>query len=67
MDFRYPQQVSLGDNYDYSGNLTPQVLGVSTELPATGSSTWILILASLTGIFGIGLRVWERKAKNEEN
>lgn len=58
--------VSLGQGTSYGGNLTPQVLGAATELPATGSSTWILILAGLAGIFGVGLKIYGKKryAKN---
>ena len=57
--------VSRGVSLSYGGNLTPQVLGASTELPATGSSTWILILAGLAGIFGVGLKIYgKRYAKN---
>jgi uncharacterized repeat protein (TIGR01451 family)/LPXTG-motif cell wall-anchored protein len=58
--------VSRGVSTSYGGGLSPQVLGASTELPATGNSTWVLILAGLAGIFGVALRIYGKKryAKN---
>jgi uncharacterized repeat protein (TIGR01451 family) len=54
--------VNIGQSTSYGGNLTPQVLGAATELPATGSSTLTLILAVLAGIFGIGLKIYGRRS-----
>jgi uncharacterized repeat protein (TIGR01451 family) len=45
--------VPIGQGRSYGGNLTPQVLGISTELPATGSPTALLIVA--LGALGTGL------------
>lgn len=58
--------VTLGKGIGYGGSLNPQVLGASTELPATGSSTWVLLLAGMLGIFGVALRIYGKKryAKN---
>ena len=57
--------VSRGVSLSYGGGLSPQVLGASTELPATGSVTWILLLAISLGIFGTGLKIYGKKyAKN---
>jgi uncharacterized repeat protein (TIGR01451 family) len=58
---------SIGGVLAYSGALTPQVLGASTELPATGSSTWYLLLITMVALSGIGLKVAGRKLKNEIN
>jgi len=46
--------VSIGSVLGYGGNLQGQVLGASTELPATGSPTLVLIVALVmlaTGLF----------------
>lgn len=53
--------VSLGHGISYGGSLAPQVLGAATELPATGSATWILLLAGALGILGAGLKIYGRK------
>jgi len=64
--------IAMVKDIDLSGSLTPQVLGISTvlgdstELPATGNPTKILILAGIMGLFGIGLKIYERK-KYEKN
>ncbi len=42
--------VTLGGSPSFGGNITPQVLGASTELPATGNPTTLLI-------FGLGALV----------
>ncbi len=44
--------VKIGHGLNYGGNLQGQVLGISTELPATGSSTALLILS--LGLIGSG-------------
>ncbi|KKQ92426.1 MAG: hypothetical protein UU16_C0006G0028 [Candidatus Woesebacteria bacterium GW2011_GWA2_40_7] len=45
--------VKIGHGISYGGNLQGQVLGASTELPATGSPTLLLILS--LGLLGTGL------------
>lgn len=55
--------LTIGKNPGYGGNLTPQVLGAATELPATGSSTWILLLAAVLGILGVGLKALAKMKK----
>ncbi|OGM16265.1 hypothetical protein A2V55_00730 [Candidatus Woesebacteria bacterium RBG_19FT_COMBO_37_29] len=45
--------VTLGFSNQYGGNLTSQVLGISTELPATGSPTTILLGALLLLLVGL--------------
>ncbi len=45
--------VTIGHNPGFGGNLVGQVLGASTELPATGSPTALLILS--LGLIGTGL------------
>ncbi|MBI3396977.1 DUF11 domain-containing protein [Candidatus Woesebacteria bacterium] len=55
--------VSSGHSTDFGGNLNAQVLGASTELPATGSGTWILIFSLTLGVTGVGLRLVSRKNK----
>ena len=57
--------ISLG--IAFSGTLTPQVLGASTELPATGNPTVMLVIAILLGLIGISLKIYERKGKNAKN
>ncbi|OGM87387.1 hypothetical protein A2616_01265 [Candidatus Woesebacteria bacterium RIFOXYD1_FULL_33_11] len=53
--------VSIGTSNSYGGNLFGQVLGASTELPATGNPTWLLALAML-GLTG-GLLLKRKYAK----
>ena len=58
--------VTLSSSLSYSGSLTPQVLGLSTELPATGNPTIILVLAGIIGLLGVSLKIYERR-KYEKN
>ena len=53
--------VSISQSSSYGGQLTPQVLGAATELPATGSSTSLLLFALIVGGFGIFTKVRARK------
>lgn len=46
-------KVTIGSGPSFGGNLLGQVLGISTELPATGSPTMILL--SALGLLGIGI------------
>jgi len=59
--------VSLGQSFSYGGKLTPQVLGAATELPATGSSTGILIFAIAAGLGGFALKLREKRTKHAKN
>ena len=61
--------VAIGSTFGYSGRLGGQVLGISTELPATGNPTWILIAAVGALATGIALNVIAKtraKKSNEE-
>lgn len=49
--------VSIGQGFSYGGQLTPQVLGAATELPATGSSTSLLLFALIVGGFGMFTKI----------
>ncbi len=59
--------VALSSSLSYGGSLTPQVLGASTELPATGNPTVILLVAVLIGLTGTGLKIYKRKGKHAKN
>ncbi|EKD99541.1 MAG: hypothetical protein ACD_22C00235G0001, partial [uncultured bacterium] len=54
--------VPVGSTLGYGGNLAGQVLGASTELPATGNPTIILVVA--LGMLGTGLFI-NRYARKE--
>lgn len=54
--------VSLGTGISYGGNLVGQVLGASTELPATGNPSWLLLFA-IGGLAG-GILLKKKYAKN---
>ena len=57
--------VTIGSTQGYGGNLVGQVLGISTELPATGNPTWVLIAAFAALGAGIFLNVYaKKKTKN---
>lgn len=62
-------KVTIGSGLSYGGNLQGQVLGASTELPATGSPTGLL--AAALGILGVGLILGgvslRREYKNAKN
>ncbi len=49
--------VSIGQSFSYGGQLTPQVLGAATELPATGSRTSLLLFALIVGGFGVYTKI----------
>ena len=53
--------VTLGSGRSFGGNLVGQVLGASTELPATGSPTVLLLIA--LGLLGTGF-ILKKYAKN---
>ncbi len=59
--------VQIGQGVSFGGDLTPQVLGISTELPATGSPTLLLIIS--LGVLGIGLflRGYSKKVERKAN
>ena len=48
--------VALDQGRSYGGNLNPQVLGATTELPAAGSDTALLVLAIMALIAGVSLK-----------
>ncbi len=48
--------VSISTSNSYGGSLTGQVLGASTELPATGNPTWTLVVSLLSLTGGIYLK-----------
>ncbi len=63
-------QVELLSSVSYGGKLTGQVLGASTDvLPATGSETWVIMLATAFVVVGFVTKgaaiMIERKRKNE--
>lgn len=59
--------VSIGSTLSYGGSLGGQVLGISTELPATGNPTWLLLAAlGLTGT-GIYLNIRSKKQNKYAN
>ena len=50
--------VSIGESLNYGGSLTPQVLGLSTEvLPATGSESSLALFALIVGGFGVFTKI----------
>lgn len=57
--------VRIGSNPSFGGNLSPQVLGASTELPASGSRTEILIAA--VAMIGLGVAVKVVRKKYAQN
>lgn len=61
--------VTIGSGLSYGGSLGGQVLGISTELPATGSPTWIIIASFAMIGAGIYLNINSKKErrKNEQN
>lgn len=55
--------VRIGSSAGYSGSLGGQVLGASTELPATGSPTWVLIGSLMTLTSGLFLNICSKKGR----
>ncbi len=53
--------VTVSTDPSFGGNLNPQVLGISTVLPATGSATWMLIIALVTLGSGFILKGLEKQ------
>lgn len=53
--------VTIGHGISYGGNLVGQVLGASTELPATGSPTMLLVFGFLTLGTGVALSLYNSK------
>jgi len=53
--------VTLGAGQGYGGNLTPQVLGASTELPATGNDTGLLLFTIAAIIGGVAIKVYGKR------
>src|SRR5258706_4822982 len=54
--------VTLGSGRNFGGSLQGQVLGASTELPATGSPTALVLIA--LGLIGSGYILKKKYAKN---
>ncbi|HJY98616.1 MAG TPA: SdrD B-like domain-containing protein [Patescibacteria group bacterium] len=57
--------VRIGHGVSYGGNLLGQVLGISTELPATGSPTTLLIVSLAALGAGLLLNGLEKKNKKK--
>ncbi|MEJ2441644.1 MAG: LPXTG cell wall anchor domain-containing protein, partial [Patescibacteria group bacterium] len=56
--------VSVRGTQTFGGNLSPQVLGAATELPATGNNTAVLMILLALGVAGFGFK---RGATNLES